>query len=179
MWNNIFFRFIFIKRVWIAIECDIILMISEDLWPIIDRLFMLMIMIMCIIFAEKSRVVALLLNLNIIYWLLEYIIHWLLRQTSILHDHSINGIWDLIKLWHCEMILSDVRLIVFQFSLNFIKYYLTWFFFFNMAAKVRMRKLSFHKLGLLFEYRVRLSTFFLFILIYKHHIDVRIINALI
>jgi len=137
LWNNIFFRFIFIKRVWIAIECDIILMISEDLWPIIDRLFMLMIMIMCIIFAEKSRVVALLLNLNIIYWLLEYIIHWLLRQTSILHDHSINGIWDLIKLWHCEMILSDVRLNVLEIwmdSFRSLNQKLRWNFRFELVV---------------------------------------------
>lgn len=112
LWN-IFFRFILIKRVRIAIECDIILMISEHRWPIINRLFMLILMIMCII-SGKSRVFTPLFNWNINYWLLRFIIHWLLMKPSILRDHSINGIWGMIKLWHCEMILSDVRLNVLE-----------------------------------------------------------------
>ena len=110
LWNNTFFRFILIKRVWIAIECDIILMISEHWWSRIDQQWMLIMMIMCIILSEKSLILALIFNLNIIYWLFKLKIHWLFRETSILLDHSINGIWDLIKLWHREMILSDVRL---------------------------------------------------------------------
>lgn len=114
LWNNTFFRFILIKKVWIAIECDIILMISERWWSRIDQLRMLIMMITRIIFSEKSLILGLIFNLNIIYWLLKLTIHWLLRVTSILRDHSINGICDLVKLWHREMILSDVWLNVLE-----------------------------------------------------------------